>query len=288
MAQPTTRLFSASTRSTNAIALPGSETWTAGGGWTLGAQMLTAAATNSGPFGFGTGYTLSVTGGAQQWIRRVVGTFAATQTVSMFFKQGTATTVRVDLRDTTNALSHSVDFAWSGGTLVASNPVNAAVGAVEVLPYEHGFVRVSVSFTVGAPGSGATIVGSARRLDVFVVDAPANVQAWGAQVEDGVTVSSPYITGFAGGSRPLPVIYPQRITSEVGIFQIQMLNTPDATLNLEARLSQDAPWYTVLSYDEPILIGGTYAALIGVFPEMRVKILELNNATTTLDVWITE
>jgi hypothetical protein len=288
----TTRLFTAAKRAANLIATAPAEGLTAANGWTIGAAITTSPSSLAGPFGYGLGTLFTMAAGANRVARLAVDTFTAgANTATLFLAPGTITSFTLGLTDTTNTVVHEVTFTLSGGVWSVTGLAGGATGTAHAYPYDNGWTRFSVSFTPGAPGGGVTVAGNARRWDFFSVTASCTATVWGATVQEDATTPTdptPYISGLAGDSQYLPVVYPQRVQDETGIFQIQMLSTPDATIDLQARSAPDAPWYTVLNLAETALVAGTYAALVGIFPQMRAYIRELNNTTTTLDAWLTE
>lgn len=102
--------------------------------------------------------------------------------------------------------------------------------------------------------------------------------------------AGPYLSGLGDGQNlqaPL-VLNLQRIKDENGMAQIQMLNTPSAEVAIQGRSEPGAPWYTITLVDQTLLVSDTYALLISLFSDVQVVLTQLNNDTTTVDVWITE
>ena len=91
------------------------------------------------------------------------------------------------------------------------------------------------------------------------------------------------------------VVYPQRASDETGIFQVsQPSATGTFTVNLQGRLSPDAPWYDIeeILYDstddhnDMASTPFTISAVVVIFPEMRGNVSAISGATVS--AWLSE
>lgn len=291
----TTTLLSSTVRAANVLSSTAAEAQTAAAGWALNANITSAVAgTVPGPFGYGLNTVVTTGAGGSGTLTIAAGTFAAGyNTVSVFVRPGSSTAFTLNLRDTTNSISHQVTFNFAGGAWTVGTPTAGATGAVLAATYDNSWVRVAVSFVVGAPGGGATAAGSARSI-IIVTSVSTTFETWGVLVEDSASaplpaLPLPYLTGLGVyNDQSLVVLNPQRVKDASGLCQVSMTGTPDAKLALQGRATDAAPWVTIASWVEGDMIATTMAVLTSVYPQMRVLILELNNTTTTLGAWITE
>jgi len=151
-----------------------------GGTVTINATAITA------PDGTMTGNLLTPDVTAAERRRTVAFTGDGEKCAAVYLKQGTATSTRVRLRDSTAGVErHSVQVAWTGGVPTLST----TGGAGTIYPVEalrDGWYRILFSATgIVAANSNAFIVQAAGGAA-----SAGTVYAWGAQAEDAVVPSS--------------------------------------------------------------------------------------------------
>lgn len=73
-----------------------------------------------------------------------------------------------------------------------------------------------------------------------------------------------------------------------GILQIYALGAGKTYVGeLYGRVSNDAPWYLIDTYDETQLVSNTFGTGVAIFPQMRFVLSGQTNLTD-FDVWLAE
>jgi len=169
-----------------------SETYSTG--WSV--SNLTIGASAVAPDGNSTATTLSATATAATWLYQSVGSVSGTSiTLSMWVKQGTMSSVKFLVYDTTAAATRG-ETTYTFSTNSFSGTTGG--GTPRSVSYANGWYRLEFPVTTHISGNGLACYFA---FGAQTVTAGQTVILWGCQAETGIGASSYIPTGASTGSR---------------------------------------------------------------------------------------
>jgi hypothetical protein len=84
-------------------------------------------------------------------------------------------------------------------------------------------------------------------------------------------------------------IYPQRISDTEGLIQIEMVGAGSDTtgdVTLQGRVSNDAPWDDIETWDETDMTGDTMIDTVIQYPAMRIVLANVAGSDPVINVWL--
>jgi len=86
------------------------------------------------------------------------------------------------------------------------------------------------------------------------------------------------------------IVHCSRRKDEAGLFVVQLTGggSNTCTVRLMGRADSNAPMYVVDEITDVELVAGVGAAIVALFPQMRIDVIAVGGTTPSLNCWLVE